>query len=78
MTAAGLTPFQQTLEFSQSWLENLQQELHVDHQRRAYHALRALLHALRDRESNSAGNGLSTISWGTDRKQRCRGRDDFG
>jgi uncharacterized protein (DUF2267 family) len=37
------------LEVSQSWLKNLQEELHVDDERRAYHALRAVLHALRDR-----------------------------
>jgi uncharacterized protein (DUF2267 family) len=50
MTQTGLTPFDSTLQTTNVWLNDVQEQLGWgDDHRRAYHALRAVLHALRDR-----------------------------
>lgn len=48
MSATGLEVFDKTLQETNIWLKELMEELGPDRQR-AYHALRAVLHALRDR-----------------------------
>ena len=51
MTTATISAFESTLHKTNVWLKDVMAEMHwedSDHQR-AYHALRAVLHALRDR-----------------------------
>ena len=48
MSATGLDVFDRTLQITHVWLDDIMAELGPDRQR-AYHALRAVLHALRDR-----------------------------
>jgi len=48
MSAAGLEVFDQTLQKTNIWLKAVMEDLGPDRQR-AYHALRAVLHSLRDR-----------------------------
>ena len=48
MANTGLEVFDETIQTTNTWLNNLAQEIGPDRQR-AYHALRAVLHALRDR-----------------------------
>jgi uncharacterized protein (DUF2267 family) len=48
MSSAGLEVFDRTLQITHIWLDEIMAELGPDRQR-AYHALRAVLHALRDR-----------------------------
>jgi uncharacterized protein (DUF2267 family) len=50
MSQTGLTPFESTLQTTNIWLNDILEQLGwgEDHHR-AYHALRAVLHALRDR-----------------------------
>jgi uncharacterized protein (DUF2267 family) len=45
----GLEVFDTTVHKTNSWLKELMQEMHRDDRRKAYLALRATLHALRDR-----------------------------
>jgi uncharacterized protein (DUF2267 family) len=45
----GLEVFDTTVHKTNSWLKELMQELHREDRRKAYLALRATLHALRDR-----------------------------
>jgi len=49
MSATGLEVFDTTLHKTNSWLKELMQELHWQDRRKAYLALKATLHALRDR-----------------------------
>jgi uncharacterized protein (DUF2267 family) len=49
MSATGLDVFDTTVHKTNSWLKSLMEELHWEDRRRAYLALRATLHALRDR-----------------------------
>ena len=50
MSATGIRAFDATLQTTHIWLDELMQDLHWDGERqRAYQALRAVLHALRDR-----------------------------
>jgi uncharacterized protein (DUF2267 family) len=49
MSATGLETFDTTLHKTNRWLKELMQELGLDERRKAYVALRATLHALRDR-----------------------------
>ena len=49
MSTVTHAPFEATYETTHVWLKELRQELGTDDDRRAYHALRAVLHALRDR-----------------------------
>ncbi|MGH7421913.1 MAG: DUF2267 domain-containing protein [Candidatus Rokuibacteriota bacterium] len=48
MSSTGLEVFDKTLQTTHIWLDEIMAELGPDRQR-AYHALRAVLHALRDR-----------------------------
>jgi uncharacterized protein (DUF2267 family) len=48
MSATGLDVFDRTLQITHTWLDEIMAELGPDRQR-AYHVLRAVLHALRDR-----------------------------
>ena len=48
MSATGLEVFDHTLQKTNIWLKEIMEELGPDRQR-AYHALRAVLHSLRDR-----------------------------
>lgn len=48
MSATGLEIFDRTLQETNIWLKEIMDEIGPDRQR-AYHALRAVLHALRDR-----------------------------
>jgi uncharacterized protein (DUF2267 family) len=48
MSATGLEVFDQTLQKTNIWLKEIMDHLGPDRQR-AYHALRAVLHTLRDR-----------------------------
>jgi len=49
MSMTGLGTFDETLHLSNVWLNELMEQLDCDDKRRAYRALRAVLHALRDR-----------------------------
>ena len=49
MSMTGLATFDETLHLSNVWLNELMEQLAWDDKRRAYRALRAVLHALRDR-----------------------------
>jgi len=48
MSATGLEVFDRTLQETNIWLKEIMEDIGPDRQR-AYHALRAVLHALRDR-----------------------------
>ncbi|WP_119462045.1 DUF2267 domain-containing protein [Rhodospirillaceae bacterium SYSU D60014] len=48
MSQTGLEVFDETVQTTNIWLKELGEELGPDHQR-CYHALRAVLHTLRDR-----------------------------
>ena len=51
MATATISAFESTLQKTNVWLKDLMVEMHWEHShhQRAYHALRAVLHALRDR-----------------------------
>jgi uncharacterized protein (DUF2267 family) len=49
MGHTGLTPFDSTLRTTNIWLNDVLERLGWQDRYRAYHALRAVLHALRDR-----------------------------
>src|SRR5918994_1986375 len=49
MSMTGLEVFDTTVHKTNRWLKELMQEIHRDDRRKAYLALRATLHALRDR-----------------------------
>ena len=49
MSAAGLESFDTTVQKTHMWLRDLMEELGWDDRHKAYHALRSVLHALRDR-----------------------------
>jgi uncharacterized protein (DUF2267 family) len=49
MTMTGVDSFDKTLQETNSWLKDLMYELNWDDRHKAYAALRASLHALRDR-----------------------------
>ncbi|NBO91154.1 MAG: DUF2267 domain-containing protein [Planctomycetia bacterium] len=51
MSQATLTPFESTLQTTTVWLNDIRDRLGWSDNQRAYHALRAVLHALRDRLS---------------------------
>ena len=59
MSATGLEVFDQTLQKTNIWLKGLMDDLGPDRQR-AYHALRAVLHSLRDRLTVEEAAHLST------------------
>ena len=49
MSATTIKAFDTTLQLTNTWLHELSEEMGTDDRHRAYHALRAVLHALRDR-----------------------------
>jgi uncharacterized protein (DUF2267 family) len=49
MSTSGLEAFDATVQKTNLWLKDLMQELHMEDKQKAYLALRAVLHALRDR-----------------------------
>lgn len=49
MPMTGLDAFDTTVQKSDAWLSRIREELGWESRQRAYHALRAVLHALRDR-----------------------------
>lgn len=49
MSATGLDVFDRTLQATNIWLDDIQEEMGWSNRSKAYHALRAVLHALRDR-----------------------------
>jgi uncharacterized protein (DUF2267 family) len=49
MSATGLSVFDATIEKTNIWLNEIQERMGWTERHRAYHALRAVLHALRDR-----------------------------
>ena len=49
MSQTSLAPFESTLQTTNVWLNDVLERLGWEDQHRAYHALRAVLHALRDR-----------------------------
>ena len=62
MTTATVSAFESTLHKTNVWMKDLLEELnwqHSDHQR-AYHAMRAVLHALRDRLTVEEASDLAS------------------
>jgi uncharacterized protein (DUF2267 family) len=51
MTATTISSFESTIHKTNIWLKDVMEELDWDSHERAYHALRTVLHALRDRLS---------------------------
>ena len=51
MSATGLTAFDSTIHTTNVWLNELMERMGWQDKHRAYHALRAVLHTLRDRLS---------------------------
>ena len=49
MSTTGLDTFDTTIQETNHWLKMMMGELGIDDRRNAFHALRAALHALRDR-----------------------------
>ena len=49
MTATGVTVLDRTVQDTNVWLKAIEEELQFDNRQQAYNALRAVLHALRDR-----------------------------
>ncbi len=49
MAETGLQVFDATIQKTNKWLKEIQEELHLSSRREAYHALRSVLHQLRDR-----------------------------
>ncbi len=49
MSETGLEVFDATIQKTNRWLKEIQEVLHLGSRREAYHALRSVLHQLRDR-----------------------------
>jgi uncharacterized protein (DUF2267 family) len=49
MSISTIAPFESTIHVSNAWLKELAEEMHWDDRQKAYHALRVVLHTLRDR-----------------------------
>ncbi|RMF57349.1 MAG: DUF2267 domain-containing protein [Bacteroidetes bacterium] len=49
MAETGLEVFDTTVQKTNRWLKEIREELHLNSRREAYHALRSVLHQLRDR-----------------------------
>jgi uncharacterized protein (DUF2267 family) len=59
MTQTSLTPLESTIQTTNIWLNEILERMGWHEQHRAYHALRAVLHALRDRLSVDETAALS-------------------
>jgi hypothetical protein len=57
MSATGLEVFDTTLHKTHTWLKEVMEELGTEDRHRAYMALRAVLHALRDRLTGLGPHG---------------------
>jgi uncharacterized protein (DUF2267 family) len=89
MTATANAPFEHTIHTTNAWLKDLMHELGWQDRHRAYRALRAVLHSLRDRlpvaEVADLGaqlpmlvRGLYYEGWAPSEKpSRVRTREDF-
>jgi len=53
MSSTGLDAFDETVQKTDIWLKELMEDLHLESRRRAYEALRGVLHAVRDRLSTN-------------------------
>ena len=53
MTQTTISSFESKIHKTNTWLKDVMDELDWDAHERAYHALRAVLHALRDRLSTA-------------------------
>lgn len=49
MSVTAIAPIERTVHTTNAWLEELREELSLKDRLQAYHVLRAVLHALRDR-----------------------------
>ena len=49
MSVTGVTTLDHTIQETNVWLKAIEEELELDNRQQAYNALRAVLHALRDR-----------------------------
>ena len=49
MSLTAIAPIERTVHTTNAWLDELSEELGLDDRQQAYHVLRAVLHALRDR-----------------------------
>jgi uncharacterized protein (DUF2267 family) len=49
MSATGVTSLDNTVQETNVWLKDVQEEMHLETRQEAYNALRAVLHTLRDR-----------------------------
>ena len=65
MTATGLAVFDTTIQKTNLWLKEVMEQLHLEDPEEGYRALRAVLHALRDRliieEAADLGAQLPTL-----------------
>lgn len=59
MSQTGLPPFDSTLQITNIWLNDILERLGWTDRYRAYHALRVVLHALRDRLSMDQATALA-------------------
>ena len=59
MSATGLKVFDSTIQTTNIWLDDIMRELGWNDRHKAYHALRAVLHTLRDRLSVEEAEQLS-------------------
>lgn len=59
MSATGLKVFDSTIQTTNIWLDDIMKDLDWSERHRAYHALRAVLHTLRDRLSVDEAAQLS-------------------
>lgn len=88
MSSTGLKVFDHTVQETNTWLNRVGERINSDDRHRAYAALRAVLHALRDRLNTGANahlsaqlpmlvRGLYYEGWQPDHGDLDRHRDEF-
>jgi uncharacterized protein (DUF2267 family) len=89
MSPTTIAPIERTVRTTNSWLDELKEELGLEDRDQAYHVLRAVLHALRDRltvaETVDLGaqlpmllRGLYYEGWTpTEKPRMARKREEF-